>query len=100
MSRLDLAGITTVHHNVKVRSFGKVNDRSVREMLQQFDRVVNSWGHQPIFVPPGAPFVNRTPGQDDDEDSDEDEDDDDDHDNEDDDDDDEEEEESEDDAAQ
>jgi hypothetical protein len=83
MSRLNLAGVTTVQHNIKVRSFGKVNDRSIRDMLQQFDLV---WGRQPFPAPPRAPIVGPIPGypekpddeeagDDDDEDDDEEEDD-------------------------
>jgi hypothetical protein len=77
MSRLNLAGVTTVQHNIKVRSFGKVNDRSVRDLLTQFDLV---WGRQPFPAPPRAPIVNPIPGypeRPDDEESGEDDDDDD-----------------------
>jgi hypothetical protein len=75
MSRLNLAGVTTVQHNIKVKSFGKVNDRSVRDLLQQFDLV---WGRQPFPAPPRAPVVNPIPGKPNEEESDDDDEDDDD----------------------
>jgi hypothetical protein len=48
MSRLNLAGVTTVHHNIKVKSVGNVNSRSLRPLMDQFAVV---WGPQQLPAP-------------------------------------------------
>jgi hypothetical protein len=40
-SRIDFGKVTTVQHNIKVRSYGKVNDRSMSALQLQFSNV---WG--------------------------------------------------------
>ncbi|OQN96401.1 hypothetical protein B0A48_17653 [Cryoendolithus antarcticus] len=39
MSRLDFGKVDTIQHYVKAKSFGKVNERSLRPLLHQFDNV-------------------------------------------------------------
>jgi hypothetical protein len=50
MSRLNLAGVTTVQYNIKVKSFGMINQGSVRALRQQF---TNVWGPSFLPAPPG-----------------------------------------------
>jgi hypothetical protein len=44
MSRLDLGGVTRVEHNIKVKSLGKVNKRSLDALRKQYANVQNSHG--------------------------------------------------------
>jgi hypothetical protein len=38
-SRINFAAVSTVHHNIKVKSMGKVNQKSIRVLLQHFHNV-------------------------------------------------------------
>lgn len=48
MSRLNLAAVTIIHHNLRAKSSGKVNMSSLRELMMQFENV---WGNFPIPAP-------------------------------------------------
>jgi hypothetical protein len=66
MSRLNLAGVTTVQYNIKVKSFGMINQSSVRALRQQF---TNVWGSSFLPAPPGGqaqPITTRDDEDDDD----------------------------------
>jgi hypothetical protein len=65
MSRLNLAGVTTVQYNIKVKSFGMVNQGSVRDLMQQF---TNVWGSSFLPAPPGGGQAQPIKADDDDED--------------------------------
>jgi hypothetical protein len=79
MSRLNLAGVTTVHHNIKAKSVGRVNDRYLRALLDQFG-VVFGTQQLPTPLTRVAPATTSGAAQgagndsDDDDDDDEDED--------------------------
>lgn len=68
MARLNLAGVTTVHHSIKAKSVGKVNDRSLPALLNQFGVV---FGTQQLHTPLTRPVPVSTSGvaRDDDDDS-------------------------------
>jgi hypothetical protein len=68
MSRLNLGGVTTVQHNIKVKSFGVVNSASVNDLIQQF---INVWGNFPLPVPPSTRNAEEVDDEDDEEDDDE-----------------------------
>jgi hypothetical protein len=59
MSRINLAGATTVGYDIKVRSVGVVNARSMRSLLDQFAVV---WGSQPLPVPSSVVLPGATSG--------------------------------------
>jgi hypothetical protein len=59
MSRINLAGVTTVSYDVKVRSVGVVSAQSMRSLLDQFAVV---WGSQPIPVPSSVALPGATSG--------------------------------------
>ena len=40
MSRIDFGKMHTIHHNLKVRPFGMVNDNSISHLLSQFEAVM------------------------------------------------------------
>lgn len=67
MSRLNLATVMTVQHNIKTKAFGKVNERSMRDLIQQFQSVFSG---QPVAGPSTQP---RQASQVDDEDGEEEE---------------------------
>lgn len=48
MSRLDYGGVHTIQHNIKVKSFGKVNPKSMNALLHQFGNV---WNGFPSLAP-------------------------------------------------
>jgi hypothetical protein len=83
MSRLNLAGVTTIQYNIRLKSFGMVNQGSIRDLMQQH---INVWGSSFLPAPPGgqAQLTNTQSteaddeGDDDDAEVDEEEDDDDD----------------------
>jgi hypothetical protein len=57
MSRLNLGGLTLVQHNVKVQSFGKVSETSIRDLRQQFNIV---WGpHIPAPQTTVGPVIDE-----------------------------------------
>jgi hypothetical protein len=74
MSRLNLAGVTTVQYNIKVKSFGMINQGSVRALRQQF---TNVWGPSFLPAPPGGQAQPITTHDDEDEEDDDEEGDDD-----------------------
>jgi len=78
MSRLNLAGVTMVQHNIKVQSFGKVCEVSMNDLRRQFEIV---WGPDlPTPQIAARPAKNEESDDDDDDEeqgSDEDDDDDD-----------------------
>jgi hypothetical protein len=51
-SRLDYGKVYTIQHNIKVKSFGKVNPRSMNAMVHQFGNV---WNSQPVIGQIGVP---------------------------------------------
>jgi hypothetical protein len=59
MSRINLAGVTTVNHNVRVRSVGVVNAQSMGSLMNQFAVV---WGSLPIPAPSSAALPGATSG--------------------------------------
>jgi ribosomal protein L12E/L44/L45/RPP1/RPP2 len=96
MSRLNLAGVTTVQHNIRVKSFGMVNQASVRDLIEQFSNVFGSVALPTPLRVQGQPITEEDNDEDEDEDEDEDKDEDEDEDDDDDDDADEDDEESDD----
>jgi hypothetical protein len=74
MSRLNLAGVTTVQYNIKVKSFGMINQGSIRALRQQF---TNVWGPSFLPAPPGGQAQPITTHDDEDEEDDDEEGDDD-----------------------
>lgn len=76
MSRLNLVSIMTVQHNIKVKPFGTINERSVDALMMQHD---NAWGGAPVPGPSTrTPFPRPAEEEEnDDEDDDDDEGDDD-----------------------
>jgi hypothetical protein len=59
MSRLNLAGITTVNYDVKVRSVGMVNAQSMDSLIHQFAVV---WGPPPLPAPSYVALPGATSG--------------------------------------
>lgn len=65
MSRIDFGKPHTIHHNLKVRSFGKVNRESMLHLMYQFDAV---WRRSetstlPETTAPELPGPNPPPSQ-------------------------------------
>jgi hypothetical protein len=87
MSRLDFGGVTKIHHNLKVKSFGLVNSASMDSLQRQFREVWDMPTNTPIEKN-GDPRndeqgkdcskIDETEEEDDDEDDDDDDSDDDD----------------------
>lgn len=51
-SRIDFGKVHTIQHNIKVKSYGKVNDRSMQALIQQFN---NCWYAPSIGTVPTSP---------------------------------------------
>lgn len=62
MSRLNLAGVTLVQHNIKVQNFGKVCDGSVDSLRKQFENV---WGTPLPSSKPTTKFAENEESDDD-----------------------------------
>ena len=62
MSRIDFGKPHTIHHNLKVRSFGKVNRESIPHLIYQFDAVwardvgAKTFQHS---IPPASRLASR-----------------------------------------
>jgi hypothetical protein len=62
MSRLNLAGVTMVQHNIKVLNFGKVCDGSVNALREQFENVWET--PLPVSGPVARSVENEDSGND------------------------------------
>ena len=51
VSRLDYGKVHTIQHNIKVKSFGKVNPKSMNALIHQFGNV---WSSLPAIRQPGS----------------------------------------------
>jgi hypothetical protein len=65
MSRVNLGGVTMVQHNIRVQSFGKVCEASIRDLQRQFEDV---WGqYLPTRQTDARPAIEEESDDDDDE---------------------------------
>jgi hypothetical protein len=46
MCRLNLASVTTVQHNIKTKSYGKISESSMQDLMAQFEDV---WNQRPVL---------------------------------------------------